>query len=56
VRLSPLEVDDDEHGDASYLVHTSPLGGWPPLNALRTWLFDEFGHLQKALDATLRSP
>jgi len=56
VRLSPLEVDDDEHGDAYYLVHTSALADWPPLNALRTWLFDEFGHLQKALDATLRSP
>jgi len=50
VRLSPLEVDD-EHGDAYHLVHTSALAEWPPLNALRTWLFEEFSQAQQALDA-----
>ena len=56
VRLSTLEVDDDEHGDAYYLVHTSALADWPPVNALRAWLLDEFGRAQQVLDANLRSP
>jgi len=53
VRLSPLEVEDDEHGDAYYLVHTSALADWPPVNALRAWLLDEFGLAQQVLDAKL---
>ncbi len=57
VRLSALEVEDDEHGDAYYLVHTSALADWPPVNALRAWLVDEFGRAQEVLDAnTSRSP
>ena len=56
VRLAPLEVDDDEHGDAYYLVHTTALADWAPVNALRAWLLDEFGRAQQVLDANLRSP
>ena len=54
VRLSPLEVEDDEHGDAYYLVHTTGLADWPPVNALRAWLRDEFGRAQQVLDANSR--
>lgn len=49
VRLSPLTLDDE--GSATYwFVHPPELADWPPLRALRDWLFDEMAQSRAALD------
>jgi LysR family glycine cleavage system transcriptional activator len=45
VRLSPVSVDVPE-SRGYYLVYPPPLKRWPPLAALRGWLFDELERAQ----------
>jgi LysR family glycine cleavage system transcriptional activator len=53
VRLSPVAVYA-EGPSAYYFVHPSALGDWPPVQALRRWLFDELALAQQQLDALNR--
>jgi LysR family glycine cleavage system transcriptional activator len=48
VQLSPVAIRA-EGATAYYLVYPSPLAGWPPLMALRDWLFDELALAQQQL-------
>jgi LysR family transcriptional regulator, glycine cleavage system transcriptional activator len=50
VRLSPIELADEE-SYAYWLVFPSALRDWPPLVALREWLFEELARSQRELDA-----
>ncbi len=40
VRLNTLELDDP-HSSTYWFVHTPELADWPPVQALRDWLFEE---------------
>jgi len=55
VQLSALSVQDEEV-DAYFLVHPPAVTGWPPLDALRTWLLDELGQAQHRLETGLVRP
>lgn len=48
VRVSPLSMQDSEPG-GYWFVHPPELADWPPLVALRQWLFDEMALSQQAL-------
>lgn len=48
VRVSPLALQDSEPG-GYWFVHPPELADWPPLVALRQWLFDEMALSQQAL-------
>jgi LysR family transcriptional regulator, glycine cleavage system transcriptional activator len=48
VQLSPVAIRA-EGATAYYLVYPSTLGDWPPLRALRAWLFDELALAQQQL-------
>ncbi|MDO8418523.1 MAG: LysR substrate-binding domain-containing protein, partial [Rubrivivax sp.] len=53
VQLSPLALADTD--SATYwLVHPPELAGWPPLAALRNWLFEELALSRQALAALQR--
>jgi LysR family glycine cleavage system transcriptional activator len=51
VRLSSIELED-EQSFAYWLAYLPSLRDWPPLVALRAWLFDELARSQRELDAT----
>jgi LysR family glycine cleavage system transcriptional activator len=51
VRLSSIELAD-EQSFAYWLAYPPSLRDWPPLVALRAWLFDELARSQRELDAT----
>lgn len=48
VRVSPLAMQDSAPG-GYWFVHPPELADWPPLVALRQWLFDEMALSQQAL-------
>ena len=48
VQLSPTAMHEDE-ADAYWLAFPPGLADWPPLVALRTWLFDELAVSQQGL-------
>jgi LysR family glycine cleavage system transcriptional activator len=48
VQLSPTAMHEDE-ADAYWLAFPPDLADWPPLVALRTWLFDELAVSQQGL-------
>jgi LysR family glycine cleavage system transcriptional activator len=50
VRLSPIELKDEE-SFAYWLAYPPALRDWPPLVALRDWLFEELARSQQQLDA-----
>ena len=54
VQLSPLALADTDFA-TYWLVHPPELAGWPPLRALRDWLFEEMASSRQALDALQRS-
>lgn len=49
VRLSPIALQEGKD-DAYWLAFPPELADWPPLAALRQWLFDEMAASQRALD------
>jgi LysR family glycine cleavage system transcriptional activator len=55
VRLSPVSIDLPE-SRGYYLVYPPTLKRWPPLAALRGWLFDEFEHAPAQRVAPARKP
>jgi LysR family glycine cleavage system transcriptional activator len=54
VQLSPLALADTDFA-TYWLVHPPELAGWPPLVALRDWLFEEMAQSRLALAALQRS-
>lgn len=54
VQLSPLALADADFA-TYWLVHPPELAEWPPLAALRDWLFEEMASSRQALDALQRS-
>lgn len=54
VQLSPLALADAEFA-TYWLVYPPELDAWPPLVALRDWLFEELASSRQALDALQRS-
>ncbi|HSM22851.1 MAG TPA: LysR substrate-binding domain-containing protein, partial [Rubrivivax sp.] len=54
VQLSPLALADADFA-TYWLVHPPELDEWPPLVALRDWLFEEMASSRQALDALQRS-
>jgi LysR family transcriptional regulator, glycine cleavage system transcriptional activator len=55
VRLAPIAIHENE-ADAYWLAFPPRLADWPPLVALRTWLFDELAVSQRALDRSAEMP
>jgi LysR family transcriptional regulator, glycine cleavage system transcriptional activator len=53
VQLSPLALADPDFA-TYWLVHAPELADWPPLAALRDWLFDEMALSRAALAALQR--
>jgi LysR family glycine cleavage system transcriptional activator len=53
LRLSELTLPDDG-SDIYFLVYAKSLQDWPPLLALREWLFDEMEDARQGLDGTRR--
>jgi LysR family glycine cleavage system transcriptional activator len=51
VRLSATAMHENE-ADAYWLAFSPRLAEWPPLVALRDWLFDELAVSQRALNAS----
>jgi LysR family glycine cleavage system transcriptional activator len=54
VQLSPLALADPAFA-TYWLVHAPELGDWPPLVALRDWLFEEMALSREALAALQRA-
>jgi len=54
VQLSPLSLADADFA-TYWLVHPPELAAWPPLLALRDWLFEELASSRQALNALQRS-
>jgi len=54
VQLSPQALADPAFA-TYWLVHAPELAGWPPLVALRDWLFDEMALSRAALEALQRT-
>lgn len=48
VRVSPLALHDSASATC-WFVHPPELAGWPPLQALQQWLFDEMGRSRQSL-------
>ena len=55
LRLSPTAMRE-EGTDAYWLAFPPALADWPPLVALRTWLFDELALSQRALEHNRAAP
>ena len=54
VQRSPRALADTDFA-TYWLVHPPELAGWPPLAALRDWLFEEMAQSRLALAALQRS-